>query len=108
MKRLKITPSAFREGVKWLGMLAIFHTVAFILYSIFLASMLKVRYDYQEYTEAYTTVLIFNLLLWLIIAIVWVVRGQLSHDEVRRRIVAARKEDGFSLVPYFCRSFVME
>lgn len=108
MKNVKLTPSAFRNGVKWLGLLLIFHVAALILFSIFLAPDLKVRYDYEEYTAAYTTVLVFDLVCWLVVAFIWVLRGQMSHDEVRRKIVEARKEEGFSPLSYFARTFLVD
>ncbi|MBQ8174757.1 MAG: hypothetical protein IJ009_05080 [Clostridia bacterium] len=105
---MKITPSSFRSGVKWLGILVMFHAAAFFLYSITLSSMLKTRFDYGEIREAYTTVLIFDLVFWAIVAVVWVLRGQMSHDEVRRKIVTAQKEEGSSLIGYFCRTFLKD
>ena len=108
MKKPTITPEMFRHGVKWLGTLLLFYLVSFVLYAVTLASMLKVRFAYGEFRAAFMTVLIFDILFWLIVTFVWTVRGEMSLDGVRRKIVAASKEEGFSLIPYFFRNFAME
>lgn len=103
---MKLKPGSFRKGMKWLLTLAVFHVAAFVLYSVLLAGVTKERFMHGDANAAYITVLIFGLIFWLAVGIVWVVRGEMSYAEVRRNILTAAKEESFSFMGYFCRTFL--
>ena len=106
---MKLKPSSFRNGVKWLLILLIFHFVSFVIYSFLFAPPVKQMYGMDEQRAlAYATVLLFECLFWLIMAFAWVTRWHMSYSDVRREILTAAKEDGFSPLSYFCRVYVKE
>ncbi len=102
-------PSSFRSGVKWLFVLLVFHFISFVLYSLVFAPPIKQMYGMdEERVRAYFTVLLFQCLFWAIMALFWVLRWQMSYSDVRRDILAAAKEEGFSSFRYFCKVYMKD
>lgn len=106
---MKLKPSSFRNGIKWLFALLIFHFVSFVIYSLLFAPPIKQMYGMdEERMRAYFAVLLFQCLFWAIMAFFWVTRWQMSYSDVRRDILAAAKEEGFSPLRYFCKVYMRD
>ena len=108
-QKWKLTPTAFRRGVNWLLLVAAFHLVGQILYGAFFNNTVKLMFDKDEnYAGAYSVVLIFQLVFWLLIALLFIWRGIMSFSEVQREIKNAAKEEGFNANRYFLATFFRE
>ena len=106
MKKIGMKPSAFRAGIKWLGALILFHFGAFLAYSILLTPIVKSMYDRDNaHGRAFATILAFQCVFWLLVAILWVARGEMSYAENRRLLLNASREEGFSPLAYFRRQY---
>ena len=106
MKKWKLTPSAFRRGINWMLFLAIFHLAGQILYGAFFNGSVKVMFDKDEdYARAFGTVLVFQLIFWLIVALLYIWRGLMSFADVQREMKKASKEEGFNAHAYFMNTF---
>lgn len=106
---MKLKPGSFRNGVKWLFVLLIFHFVSLLIYSLLFAPPIRQMYGMDdERTRAYFSVLLFQCLFWLLAAFFWVIRWQMPYSDVRRDILSAAKEEGFSSWRYFCKVYVRD
>jgi hypothetical protein len=106
---MKITPSSFRRGVKWVLSLLLFHFVGFLLYSFLIGNIVRSLYYMDENLGATHGVLIaFQCLYWLLIAFWAVFRGEMTYADVQRNIKNAAKEEGFSAMRYFTITFVKD
>ncbi len=106
MEKIAIKPSSFRAGVKWLGALLLFHLGAFLAYSLLMVSIVKSMYDRDnDHGRAFATILVFQCVFWLLVAFLWVARGEMSYSENRRLLLNASREEGFSPLAYFFRQY---
>lgn len=105
-EKWKLTPAAFRKGVNWLLFVAIFHFAGNIIYGAFFGNSAMILFDKDEnYAKAYTLVLTFQLLFWLLVALIFIWRWQMSYSEVQREMKNAAKEEGFNPNRYFYNAF---
>ncbi len=106
---MKLTPSSFRRGVKWVLSLLLFHFVGFLLYSFLIGNIVRPLYYVDENLGAAHGVLIaFQCLYWFLISFWVVFRGEMSYADVQRNIKNAAKEEGFSAMGYFTHTFVKD
>lgn len=105
---MKLKPSSFRRGVKFLFFLALCHIIGFVLYSVVLSNLVKERFSHSEIDGAYGMIMLFDLLFWLLVAVVWIVRGEMSYSDIRRNILVAADQEGFSSCRYFCQTFLID
>ena len=106
---MKLKSSSFRNGIKWLFVLLVFHLISFLIYSLLFAPPIRQMYGMDDdRARAYATVLLFQCIFWAIMAIFWVVRWHMSYSDVRRNILAAAKEEGFSSFRYFCGIYLKD
>ena len=107
MQKWKLTPAAFRKGINWLLFVAVFHLAGNILYGAFVNNSVKIMFDKDEnYARAYGVVLGFQLIFWLIVALIYIWRGVMSFSDVQREMKNASKEEGFSPNRYFRDTFL--
>ena len=107
--KFKLTPAAFRRGVNWLLFVALFHIAGNILYGAFFNNSAKILFDKDEnYAKAYGVVLTFQLLFWLLVALLYIWRGVMSFSDVQREMKNASKEEGFNANRYFCNTFLRD
>lgn len=107
--KIKLTPAAFRKGVNWMLFLALFHFAGNILYGAFVNNSVKIMFDKDEnYARAYGVVLGFQLVFWLIVALIYIWRGLMSFSDVQREIKNAAKEESFTPNRYFRDTFLRD
>lgn len=105
-EKWKLTPAAFRKGVNWLLFVAIFHFAGNIVYGAFLGNSAMILFDKDEnYAKAYTLVLAFQLLFWMLVSLIFIWRWQMSYAEVQREMKNTAKEEGFNPNRYFYNAF---
>lgn len=104
--KIKLTPAAFRKGINWLLFVAVFHLAGNILYGLLFNNSAKILFDKDEnYAKAYALVLTFQLLFWLLVALIYIWRWQMSYADVQREMKNASKEEGFNPNRYFLNTF---
>ena len=107
--KIKLTPAAFRKGVNWLLFVALFHLAGQILYGAFVNNSAKIMFDKDEnYARAYGLVLGFQLVFWLIVALIYIWRGLMSFSDVQREMKNAAKEEAFTPNRYFRDTFLRD
>lgn len=105
-QKWKLTPAAFRRGVHWMLLVAAIHLAGRLLYGVLFSNTVKILWNKDEnYTGANGVVLVFQLVFWLLVALIYIWRWQMSYADVQREMKNAAKEESFNPNRYFLNTF---
>ena len=107
MSKIKITPSMFRSGVKWLGKLLLLQIATLVIYAVALNGIVSPMYANDDRAGAYR-LLFFISLVFMVIGCFVLVRLQMSFSDVRTGIITASREEGYRPLHHFFRTLGYE